>query len=216
MLNFMSCEDNYRSRIRWATEELVDALVKNHLMNGGTFDSLRFTKFYNDATMTAQLLVDLGISSGLSPLEVDPDDEAPNNQTTTPEQTKNAIPANAFVSDHNGNDTGALVSDNRKFLAFSSDEDSVSDFETRDSEGLSGSDRDSGGVSRTKREPDTLDDNRSAGGGKEHAPQFKPHRVESGPGKGRGHSGGPPSPEVHTPTGDESDGAGPSVPDVCG
>ncbi len=68
MLNFEGMSEQYRERIRWKAQEIVDRLTMDHFLKGGKFDAPRITEFFSTAIRTAQLLADLEIGTGLDPL----------------------------------------------------------------------------------------------------------------------------------------------------
>lgn len=163
MLNFDATSKQYKEKVRWDAQDLVEDLVKDHLMKGGSFDAVKITKFFNDSIRSSQLLVDLFIGAGLSPLE-DAYDGNTNSEAATTGQNEGGLPANAFTTD------------------------GVSDLGKADPEGPTGSGGNEKRVAHTASEPDTADDNGTAGSGEVDAPKQQPVSAITGPGTGRGHS----------------------------
>lgn len=99
MLNFEATSEKYREDVRWNATEIVDTLVTDHLLKGGSFDAVKITKMFNDSIRTAQLVIDLFIGVGLSPLREGNDDENTNSNEAPTSQSEDKCSSDLSVGD---------------------------------------------------------------------------------------------------------------------
>ncbi len=178
MLNFEGMKEQYRRRIRWATDDILGKLVIDYLLKGGQFDGTKITRMFSTAVRTAQLLVDLEIGTGLDPLEKDEEEEE---KDTNDSNSKTTQEGGAEVRSFGEVEVGHLGQRNP--------EGPTGSF------GLEGRVRDPNGAT------DQTDDNGTAGSREVNPPQQQSAPTELGPGAGGRYSSGPEGPQVRTTSG---------------
>ncbi len=225
-MNFEGSKE-YRRRVQYQLDMLFDPLVKDHFTKGGNFDAQKFTRWFHECFKAAQLMVDLSIGTGVHPLRREKDGDEDDHQEaaasgtgrgTTLGDRLNAqadairgleLPVNRFIPEPNTLPV-------REILPSTSIRDEVRDFGAGNTEGPGRRGRDEIRVSRADSGPDQADDHGPARSGQEHTSQLEPISPITGPGTGRGHSGGPTSLEIHTTPDNGPVGTGQGVPDVRG
>ena len=185
MLNFESMNKEYRARIHYRTEVLLDKLIEDHVLKGGKFDAQKITQFFGTSCRIAQLVTDLEIGTGLDPLPLEEKDEDTHSSETI---NKSISDAQTFTPDEARWPT-VVLTDER-------------DLGEDDTEGPPGSGGDEVGVCDPDDATDEACNHGPTGGGEVNPAEQQPVLPVAGPRKGRGHRSGPASPKVHSPSGD--------------
>ncbi len=180
MTNFEGTGKEYRDRVMYQTEDLFDTIIKDNILKGGIFDATAITRTFQVCLKTAQLMIDLSIGCGLSPLGEKRHGYGDEYESEAKKATEAARVGIA-------NDTP--VGGGRVPNAFV--RDAVGDLGPADTEGPRGGARDAGRVPRANSEPNQTDDHGSTGSGEVNSPEQQSESPVTGPGTGGRHFGGP-------------------------